>query len=570
MGSGYLGSGIEACIWLWLLLTSLAAAQRNFAVPWSSTTYGPDGPWQAIKVQVGGNRPDERIDLQSSEVDLYPGGTYTSYILTPAACKPFVDRGSCGKGGMWDANPRDSSYEISWTASFEDAPINQTSGGCKFNIQAITINEWTAWNASLVAVDNVTVTMANGQTWGPLLGRLALGGEKTIQQFTKSNKGRGTFNASIYPGALYDQGRIPSYSYGLHIGSVAHAYTGSLVFGGYDKGRVIGPYTTFPDDTINLLDIGIGVETGGSPFPFETKQGLLKNKSKHVPLDVMPDPTVPYLHLPGGTCEAIAKLLPVTMDSETGYYMWDTDDPLFQRITSSPAYLGFTFPPASGKKDNIIIKVPFALLNLTLDSPIINSPRPYFPCSSFTPGDGDYYRLGRTFLQAAFIGRNWPAKVSWLAQAPGPGVQGEGLGVTLQDIPDRATTIDYFDPTGQFAYSWSKHWKALAGTKPAPPKATESAHTASGLSPAAKAGIGAGSGVAGLLALGALAFFVASRRRSKTKMGATGAHAEEPKRSLELVSPTLPMDNPPLCEAEHNPVVYELANSQVSSHQAST
>lgn len=557
-------------VWLWWLPSSVVSEKASFAVPWSSKTYGPDGPWQAVTVRVGGNDESIKLHLQSVEVDLFPGGTYSSYILTPEACEPFPND-ACGKGGVW-LPKEDSSFPISWMGNFNSVAINQTSGDCPYNIQAMTINERTVWNSSLVTVDNVTITMLDGETRGPLLGQLSLGAVKTVQEFAKDDVEVGTYDAHIFPGGLYDQGIIPSYSYGLHIGSAAHRYGGSLVFGGYDKGRVIGPYTTFPDYSITLLDIGIGVETGASPFPFKSKDGLLlSNTSTQEGLSVMPDPTVPYLHLPPNTCEAIIEHLPVTMDPDIGYYLWNTDDPLFERITTSPSYLGFTFPPASGETENVVIKVPFALLNLTLESPIITgSPRSYFPCRPFTPLSNDYYRLGRAFLQAAFLGRNWFTEVSWLGQAPGPGQRRQGLGIQLQDIADRATTIEYFDDAdGQFAYSWADHWTPLeenetddTGEDNGPSSSSDSD---SGLSKNAKIGIGVGCGVGIILILAALGFYIRTRRRRGREMGGNSEpnepHASERLARVNKHPFELQSHSHGIYEVETAPPIFELGGS---------
>lgn len=64
------------------------------------------------------------------------------------------------------------------------------------------------------------------------------------------------------------------------------------------------------------------------------------------------------------------------------------------------------------------INVPFALLNLILDSPLTSTPTPYFPCSPWTSSADAPYHLGRAFLQAAFLGAN--SHKLFLAQAPGP------------------------------------------------------------------------------------------------------------------------------------------------------
>lgn len=376
------------------------------------------------------------INQQSTVVDLIPGGEFISWVLTPEACKAYPGQASCGKGGTWQ--PADNlTSTVQWKPHWFDPAWGLDAPSNTQKIQAMTINEKPIWNVSLVALTDVTVTNPDGNKFGPELGTLGLGARDQMQIFTQNTE-NGTIGPGIeawmYLGALFNQSIIPSYSFGLHIGSAALNYPGSLVFGGYDKGRLVGPFTSF-GDSVTLLDIGIGVETGGSPSNFTgTGDLLISNTSQAMSMQVVPDPLAPYLHLPGNTCQAIAKLLPVTYDTELQYYLWNEDDPRYQSIVTSAAYLNFSFPPAPGATGNVVIKVPFTLLNLTLDAPIVTSPILYFPCRSFTPLAGDNYRLGRAFLQAAFYGRNWRTSTSWLAQAVGPGVSRTGLGVQNQDI----------------------------------------------------------------------------------------------------------------------------------------
>jgi hypothetical protein len=94
-------------------------------------------------------------------------------------------------------------------------------------------------------------------------------------------------------------------------------------------------------------------------------------------------------------------------------YLWDTGDSAYQRIISSPHFLSFDLTNGSS---STTINVPFALLNLTVESPLIGTPTQYFPCSPWTPGDVGY-TLGRSFLQAAFLAQNWNSSTIFLAQA---------------------------------------------------------------------------------------------------------------------------------------------------------
>ena len=242
---------------------------------------------------------------------------------------------------------------------------------------------------------------------------------------------------------LKKDGSIGSTSYSVQVGSVKFDQPGSLVLGGYDQSRVMGRAGVFPlpanevagfEPLIPLLDMSIGVETGGSPFgspdPISVFVELGSNGFSYDvqregfgvggprgTAPVMPDPTVPYFYLPPGNCEKIAKHLPVSHNSDLDLYLWNTGDPQFDRIVNSPAYLSFVFWEDADR--NTTIKVPFRLLNLTLNAPLVDKPTAYFPCKTDTPDVGSW-SLGRAFLQAAFFAIDYDANRIYLGQAPGP------------------------------------------------------------------------------------------------------------------------------------------------------
>lgn len=268
-----------------------------------------------------------------------------------------------------------------------------------------------------------------GSVYPVEVGTLSLGAPNLNHTFTTGD-GVPAINLTFVNSYLYTSGgpkKIPSYSYGMHIGSVPLNIPGSLMLGGYDQSRTIGDVSSQSCDsaelTIKLVDIGIGVATGGSPWAYASKTGLLVqgNSSIDYGTTVMVLPTEPYIYLPKSSCDSITAELPVTYHAKYGLYFWNTDDPDYERIVSSPACLAFTFPKDEVNTANITIKVPFMLLNLTLEAPLLLTPTPYFPCM---PSDGPY-SLGRAFLQAAFVGVNWHkgTGVWFLAQAPGPDYQ---------------------------------------------------------------------------------------------------------------------------------------------------
>lgn len=353
----------------------------------------------------------------------------------------------------------------------------------------------------------------------------------------------------------YWNGAIPSISYGLHIGSASQQnfVPGSLVLGGYDQSRCLTDPIESSSDVFTLVDIGMGVTDGGSPFPNSqesSRNGLLRlNGSSTGELDVFPNPGVPYLNLPPETCAAIADSLPVTFNDDFGLYIWNTTDATFQKVMSSPSYLSFTF---SSGGQNSSIYVPFALLNLTLENPLVNTSMSYFPCSPYTPSDGTTYHLGRAFLQAAFLAQNWQTKKLWLSQAPGPGA-------SSTSIKSIASTDDTITPMKN-APSWDSTWSSRLT---ALPMSTSSSNTTNGLTAAnstsgdlsggAIAGVVIGA-LAGIAGVSALTFFLWRRKRN-----ASQEHKKWAETNNESISPGYDV------ESKHysDPSIRELQSSSI-------
>lgn len=532
------------------------AFSASIPVIWSTKFYGPDGPWQAVKIRVGGGVRWENMTIDDDfvELDLLPGGDSNTNILTSEACAKHAV-GTCGKGGTWNpifpAGVKSTSGDHYW----KDDANQVNSLGLMAIPQAIVVGKFLYPNSSLALMERITITDPNGNERGPELGTFALGGPKQVQEFdaefyfSDSSIPLTSFN---FAGGAYNRNWTKSYSYGLHIGSALHKYTGSLIFGGYDKGRLIGPYARF-DKAIELVDISIGVATGGSPWDFKEKTGILVNNSSQLgtSISVLPDSRQTYLHLPLETCNSISRYIPIKFDQNLAYWVWNTEDPFYKTIVSSPAYLGFTFRSASSASENITIKVPFSLLNLTLDVPITKMPTVYFPCQPYSPQAGQPYILGRAFLQAAFIGRNWNRNVSWLAQAPGPGKFKNGLGNVTLDIDDLDTDLpEVYNNASLFTESWANYWTPLpvAGDK----HSQNGDQSTAKLSPGAKVGIGLGVTAAVLLAIGATILFLRKRRNACIP---EAGRDDEPEYVIESKTQAV------IAELEHPPAeIYPNAN----------
>ncbi|KAL9099718.1 MAG: hypothetical protein Q9163_004827 [Psora crenata] len=317
----------------------------------------------------------------------------------------------------------------------------------------------TVANCAISAIREEYFTTPSGQQYSPRVGILGLGSPSGNISFED-------VTGQSFPGYLAAQNVIPSNSFSLHYGSATFGLGASLVWGGYDQSRVIGDFVTLPlspPTTLilpSLLDIQIGVEEGTSPFEADSYTGLLQ-LNQSVFKSAVINPLLPYFFMSPETCANIAKHLPVTLQPNIGLYTWNTGDPQYGRIVNSPAYLALVFQsgslPSSG---NVTIKIPFRLLNLTLEAPIVSTRQQYFPCQPFQARDGSgLYYLGRAFLQAAFLSVNWERSTYFLGQAPGPAAGAPNI----RPIgPDDTTILS--DPASNFALTWSKHWTPLVAS----------------------------------------------------------------------------------------------------------
>ena len=459
------------------ILVSLAqGGPEPLQIPRSNRVYGPDGPWQAVSVQIGS--PAQRLDL-------YPGGIYQSTIFTRQICQD-ISQFPCGSGGLFD--PENSATldddSISFGSGLAGIDSLWTDSAILFSysnstsiLEQLQIAGMTVANFSAIMFSNITMVYPNGKY--PLqVGELALG--PVYNQSFSEGLGNPSINASLIPGDLDLQKAIPSNSFGLHVGIGVKALelNLSLWLGGYDASRIIGPVSSQSTNNfqfaIDLLDIGIGVDHGGSPLLFLPQQGLLSQRNSSLPnagLPVTLNPSAPYLSLPNSTCAAIANNLPVTYDAGMALYFWDTADHRYAKIVTSPTYLSFVFRGSSG---NLTIKVPFQLLNLTLEEPLVSVSTAYFPCQPPQGSEG-HYSLGRAFLQAAFIGVNWAraGQSDWyLAQAPGPNTNTNPQSRSFTSSPPVGTTEEWAD-------TWDGFWTAL-------PSATVTSNTLSETATAAR------------------------------------------------------------------------------------
>ncbi|KAJ5510033.1 Peptidase aspartic [Penicillium expansum] len=474
---------------------------------WSDEKFGPDGPWQAVTVSIGSNYSE--LVVPSSVVALYPGGSWESKILLSSICDNKSLSSVCygNTAGLFDSDisvtldndsislpPYGTWGYLGW--GYADAvPLYAKA---RRGTDWITIDGVNVPDVDLITISAGWQIYPGGQAYPLQVGTLSIGSPDINQIFGDSIKINTTFITSY----LYDQEgstNIPSYSYGMHIGSASLGIPGSLLLGGYDQNRVMGDVSaqsfasgSFP---IEMYDMSIGVAEGGSPWNYSNKTGLLAqgNSSLDSGLKIIVDPVSPYIYLPKSSCDAIAAELPVTYHPNYGLYFWNTSDSQYDKIATSPSYLAFTFSKNSLNNEDITIKVPFALLNLTLEAP--------------TPA------LGRAFLQAAFVGINWLGGKWFLAQAPGP--DGSFI-VNTVTIGDNESTIS--GSSNSWKDTWKNTWKLIPTDSNSNTTKTDTGTTDSkGLSTIVKIGIIVSSTVGSVLIIALSCGLCIRHRRRQEK-----------------------------------------------------
>lgn len=478
------------------------------AARWSNKTVGPDGPWNAVEVSMGSG---QQVTVYAGKMweSFFPGATYCGNVTAEGQPCYAQEAGaiyneSAGTGHR-------PAIQIDGGNSLTPNQVSDGTDGLRWADSLFLGTNTTVWagdrveDFDMVLLSDTQYRYPNGNKCPIFAGCLSFGAAPgMINQTFQVTAGQsaGAINVSLLAGTLYEEDAIDSQTFGMHIGSAApQQVPGSLWFGGYDRNRAVNdmlaipiadPYLVFTDAP--LVDISINVVKGGSPFPWNSKGGLLASGNSSIGdrLPMAIDPCFPYINLPKSSCDAIAAEIPVTYNEGLGLYLWNTESPDYSRIVQSPSVLSFTFMDPNNNSRRVNISVPFMHLNLTLDKPIVNKPTSYFPCNTASNGN---YALGRAFLQDAFFGANLRTAFYFMSQAPGPNVNGQS--VTIMDDQCRSLLVS----NNNWETSWDGYWTPL------PDNSTTSDSTGHTSKKAIIAGSTVG-GVAGIMILALIGFVI--------------------------------------------------------------
>ncbi|QKX63127.1 uncharacterized protein TRUGW13939_10295 [Talaromyces rugulosus] len=190
------GAGTIALFIFWSVseIASIVEAQthvrRPIAATWSDKSYGPDGPWQAVQVNIGSS---------SQQIDLYPGGTWETIILLQDICTNITLTSDCyvSDAGVFsstasttwdntsiDYSPDGSSYAAYSFGQTRAVPINALA---RRAVDTIRFNGFTTPSVDIVGIDQGYQTYAGGQNYPLTVGILSLSAPDLNQSFPETS-----------------------------------------------------------------------------------------------------------------------------------------------------------------------------------------------------------------------------------------------------------------------------------------------------------------------------------------------------------------------------------------------
>jgi hypothetical protein len=177
---------------------------------------------------------------------------------------------------------------------------------------------------------------------------------------------------------------------------VPKAY-GSLTLGGYDNLRFNQSNNEYPFDTDDSKPLSIFVESISASNSLQGRTTLLDGTNT---VYAAIDSTIPHLWLPREVCDRFEQAFGLLYDPATELYIAgdkNARDKIRNMNASITLGLGLNTGPA--KRTNIVL--PYAAFDLEASYPIYPNSTHYFPLRRAE--NNTQYRLGRTFLQEAYV-----------------------------------------------------------------------------------------------------------------------------------------------------------------------
>ena len=361
---------------------------------------GNDGNWSSFVIRVG--VPEQNFRVLPSAA--------TGELIVPHAlgCQSSDgDPSDCAaRRGVFDSNHKQG-FVPNASTSWQEEGIFDMGLEPKLGFA----------DSALYGRDNVGLMIQN--SGGPVLENRIVGAVRQMPFFVgffglsplASNFTDFSRPQRSYLTTLRDERQIPSLSYAYNAGAhyskllkrtLGYMPTdigsprvfGSLTLGGYDESRFVPNGFTFPFDQDDTQPTSLKLQ---QIIAERTPNGsvVILQKETYVNLDF----TMPYLWLPGDTCDRIASLFKLRYDNTTKLYLVD-DNAHKELMTQNPRF-SFAFGDSPSLADTVSIDMPYAAFDLQASWPIYNDTKNYFPIRR--AANESQYTLGRAFMQEAYI-----------------------------------------------------------------------------------------------------------------------------------------------------------------------
>ncbi|KAH6718457.1 aspartic peptidase domain-containing protein [Leptodontidium sp. MPI-SDFR-AT-0119] len=326
-----------------------------------------DGPWYSFAVKVGTPPQTQKLFISTSARNIL--------LAKPSGCLS-ADTSNCAtlRGGIF--NPARSTTWVPNTAR----GINAT--------YPIFKNPSLGYNSNgTFGFDDVAF---------PFFGTdFSAASNQNIGGFSDTNCYLGLFG--IYPrSTTFSSSEDPVVNYLLYMfNSGVGKQQGSLILGGYDQAKFNAHDITWPFNSNELRDLTLNLQS-------ITAYGWTDRRSQAslLPSTILAflDSTLPYIWLPLKSCLLFEQRFGPIWDAKTELYL--VNETSHDSLTADDPSMVFTLNNGTfGFVVNIILT--YALLDLTVSSPIVGASTRYFPLKRAS--SPSQYILGRTFFQAAYV-----------------------------------------------------------------------------------------------------------------------------------------------------------------------
>lgn len=391
-----MGLGISFVVLLISVLPFAISAENEttigkpISVPASQYWDGDDGPWSSFRIELG---------TPAQQIRVLPALDQSStLVVLPEACGASDGSNCYSDRGFWYERNASSTWSQNGFYNLSLYLENRLgySGAALYGNDTIQLG----WKGD--GLPSVTNQVIGGITTKDFyIGMLAL--DPRPMNFSSFNDPQ----PSLMQGLRSMSTPIPSISWSYTAGAynLAPKIFGSLTLGGYDSTRFEPNNVTFPFGADISLDFQVAIQSITTNI---TDKPLL-NAGIISYIDTM----IAHIWLPLDSCQLFEEAFGLVWDNTTELYLMNST--LHNSLLKeNPEVIFNVGPQVTGA--SVAIKMPYWNFYQTATSAYIgNSSSLYFPLKR--AADDSQYVLGRAFMQSAYLSANYDQNYFNLSQA---------------------------------------------------------------------------------------------------------------------------------------------------------